>query len=37
MHASAQGLQLITFDADGTLYADDCHIEAHSLPFAYSQ
>ncbi len=27
VHASAQGLRLITFDADGTLYADGCHIE----------
>lgn len=27
MHSSAQLLKLITFDADGTLYADGAHIE----------
>ena len=27
MHSSAQGLRLITFDADGTLYADGAHME----------
>jgi hypothetical protein len=27
VHASAQNLRLITFDADGTLYADGCHME----------
>jgi IMP and pyridine-specific 5'-nucleotidase len=27
VHSSAKGLRLITFDADGTLYADGCHIE----------
>ena len=27
VHASAKQLQLITFDADGTLYADGCHME----------
>jgi IMP and pyridine-specific 5'-nucleotidase len=27
VHASAQSLRLITFDADGTLYADGHHIE----------
>ena len=27
MHTSAQFLKLITFDADGTLYADGAHIE----------
>ena len=27
MHASAQFLKLVTFDADGTLYADGHHIE----------
>jgi len=27
VHASAQQLKLITFDADGTLYADGAHIE----------
>ena len=27
VHASAEQLQLITFDADGTLYADGCHME----------
>lgn len=27
MHASAEALALITFDADGTLYADGCHME----------
>ncbi|PSC72200.1 IMP-specific 5-nucleotidase [Micractinium conductrix] len=27
VHASAQSLKLITFDADGTLYADGAHIE----------
>ena len=26
VHASAQGLRLITFDADGTLYADGAHM-----------
>ena len=30
VHASAQGLQLITFDADGTLYADGCHMQVSS-------
>ena len=28
MHASAHKLKLITFDADGTLYADGTHMEA---------
>ncbi|KAI8465948.1 MAG: IMP-specific 5-nucleotidase [Monoraphidium minutum] len=27
VHASAEGLRLITFDADGTLYADGAHME----------
>jgi IMP and pyridine-specific 5'-nucleotidase len=27
VHASAGGLRLVTFDADGTLYADGCHME----------
>lgn len=27
VHSSAKGLRLITFDADGTLYADGCHME----------
>lgn len=27
MHASAESLRLITFDADGTLYADGAHME----------
>lgn len=27
MHASAESLKLITFDADGTLYADGAHLE----------
>ena len=27
VHSSAQHLKLITFDADGTLYADGAHIE----------
>ena len=27
VHASADRLRLITFDADGTLYADGCHME----------
>lgn len=27
MHASAETLRLITFDADGTLYADGAHME----------
>lgn len=27
IHASAATLRLITFDADGTLYADGCHFE----------
>ena len=27
VHSSAQSLKLITFDADGTLYADGAHIE----------
>lgn len=27
VHSSAQTLKLITFDADGTLYADGAHIE----------
>ncbi len=26
MHASASTLQLVTFDADGTLYADGAHM-----------
>ena len=26
MHASAEQLRLITFDADGTLYADGAHM-----------
>ena len=30
MHSSAEGLKLITFDADGTLYADGHHIEQDS-------
>lgn len=30
MHASAEDLRLITFDADGTLYADGHHIEQDS-------
>ncbi|KIZ01088.1 IMP-specific 5'-nucleotidase 1 [Monoraphidium neglectum] len=30
VHASAESLRLITFDADGTLYADGCHIEQDS-------
>lgn len=28
VHASAHRLKLITFDADGTLYADGTHMEA---------
>lgn len=31
VHASADTLRLITFDADGTLYADGAHIEQDSL------
>ena len=27
VHASAHGLRLITFDADGTLYADGAHMD----------
>ena len=27
MHSAALGLRLITFDADGTLYADGAHME----------
>ncbi len=27
VHSSTKGLRLITFDADGTLYADGCHME----------
>ena len=27
MHASAEHLQLVTFDADGTLYEDGAHFE----------
>ena len=27
VHSSAKGLRLITFDADGTLYADGTHME----------
>ena len=27
MHASAKSLRLVTFDADGTLYADGAHME----------
>ncbi|BDA49790.1 IMP-specific 5'-nucleotidase 1 [Coccomyxa sp. Obi] len=27
VHSSAKGLRLVTFDADGTLYADGCHME----------
>lgn len=30
VHASADSLKLITFDADGTLYADGAHIEQDS-------
>lgn len=31
VHASAENLRLITFDADGTLYADGHHIEQDSI------
>ncbi len=31
IHASADTLKLITFDADGTLYADGAHIEQDSV------
>ncbi len=27
VHSSAKKLRLVTFDADGTLYADGCHME----------
>ena len=27
VHSSAKSLRLVTFDADGTLYADGCHME----------
>lgn len=27
IHSSAKSLKLVTFDADGTLYADGCHME----------
>ena len=27
VHSSAKNLRLVTFDADGTLYADGCHME----------
>ena len=27
VHASVHGLKLITFDADGTLYADGAHMD----------
>ena len=27
VHSSAKSLKLVTFDADGTLYADGCHME----------
>ena len=27
MHSAADTLRLVTFDADGTLYADGCHME----------
>lgn len=27
VHASAESLRLITFDADGTLYADGAHLQ----------
>ena len=30
VHSSAAGLKLITFDADGTLYADGAHMEHDS-------
>jgi IMP and pyridine-specific 5'-nucleotidase len=31
IHASAEDLRLITFDADGTLYADGTHMEQDNL------
>ena len=43
VHASAKCLKLITFDADGTLYADGQHIQAdnemiqHILDLLWSQ
>lgn len=35
MHASAETLKLITFDADGTLYADGAHMEQDNQMIAH--
>lgn len=35
VHASADNLKLITFDADGTLYADGCHMEQDNAMIAH--
>uniref|UniRef100_A0A6S8JCL5 IMP-specific 5'-nucleotidase 1 n=1 Tax=Dunaliella tertiolecta TaxID=3047 RepID=A0A6S8JCL5_DUNTE len=35
IHASAKNLRLITFDADGTLYADGCHFEQDNAMIAH--
>lgn len=35
VHASAEGLKLITFDADGTLYADGAHMEQDNQMIAH--
>jgi FMN phosphatase YigB (HAD superfamily) len=35
VHASADALKLITFDADGTLYADGHHFEQDNAMIAH--
>ncbi len=35
VHASADALKLITFDADGTLYADGAHMEQDNQMIAH--
>lgn len=35
VHASADSLKLITFDADGTLYADGAHMEQDNQMIAH--
>ncbi len=35
MHASADALKLITFDADGTLYADGAHFDQDNAMIAH--
>ena len=35
IHASAESLKLITFDADGTLYADGTHFDQDNAMIAH--